>query len=208
MKVVYTKSIYGSDDAILCSFWLLASNESLMLWSSLPHTLFKSKLDELMDKPLEWNDVERALNIMYTIIDWVDENNYHHQFAFHPSVTHSDKESFYFSVHYRGITNHPNIIFCCETINNYDFIRYQQDYESQMICSPEKFEAIAENTTREGLEIFLQNAPFKAKEWYTNNYNVLSAFRLKLDEMLTSIYGFDCDGQLVCVLFNKGSWME
>ncbi len=206
--MVYSTYLKNDWDTILCSFWLLATEESLSIWSSLPHPIFNHKKDELMPKPLLWNEVEKALNIMYEIIDWVKENNYHNCFAYHSSLTQGQKESFTFSLDYRATHLHPNIIFCCPEINDYHFHRYQQEYDASTIFRPYRFTAQKKSSTREQFEILLENDGDDAKQWYVEHYHEIRSFDMTKDESLTIVLAFDGNGELKAVAFNKASWME
>ncbi len=193
---------------ILCSFWLLATDNSLCIWSSLPYTVFNHKNDELMPEPLPWNEVENALYIMHEIIDWVEENNYHVRFAYHHSLTAKQSESFVFSLDFRAIHLHPNIIFCCPEINDYHFHRYQQELDASLVSKPHRFMAKKKSTTRKQFEVLLENGDEDAKQWYVEHYNEIHSFDMTKDESLTIVFAFDGNGAVVALVFNKGSWME
>lgn len=192
---------------ILCSFWLLATDNSLSIWSSLPYTVFNQKNDELMPEPLPWNEVEKALNIMYEIIDWIEENKYHIRFAYHHSLTTTQRESFTFSLDFRAIHLHPNIIFCCPEINDYHFHRYQQELDASLVSKPHRFMAKKKSTTRKQFEVLLENSDDEAKQWYVEHYNEINSFDMTKDESLTIVFAFDGNGALVALVFNKGSWI-
>jgi hypothetical protein len=206
--VVYSTYLKNDWDTILCSFWLLAADESLFIWSSLPHHIFNHKKDELMPKPLLWNEVEKALNIMYEIIDWVEESNFHNCFAYHSILTEAQKESFTFSLDYRVTHLHPNIIFCCPEINDYHFHRYQQEYDANTIFRPHRFTAKKKSSTREQFEILLENGGDDDKQWYVEHYNELKSFNIKTNGALTSVFALNGSGELKALAFNKTSWMK
>jgi hypothetical protein len=106
---VYTYSLRDDDESILASFWLLATDQAISIWSSLPYSVFNFMKDKLMPEPLPWDDVEKVLTILHEIIDWVEENDYHLRFAYHPSVTEVQRQSFAFALNYRAIYHHPSI---------------------------------------------------------------------------------------------------
>lgn len=160
-----------------------------------------------MPEPLPWNEVEKALNIMYEIIDWIEENNYHLRFAYHHSLTAKQRESFTFSLDYRAIHLHPNIIFCCPEINDYHFHRYQQELDASIVSKPHRFMAKKKSTTRKQFENLLENGDEDAKQWYVEHYNEINSFDMTKDEYLTIVFAFDGRGELVALVFNKGSWM-
>lgn len=160
-----------------------------------------------MQKPLLWNEVEKALNIMYEIIDWIEKNNFHNCFAYHSILTVAQKESFTFSLDYRATHLHPNIIFCCPEINDYHFHRYQQEYDASTIFIPHHFIAQKKSSTREQFEILLENGGDDDKQWYVEHYNELKSFNIKTNGALTSVFAFDDSGDLKAVAFNKTSWM-
>jgi hypothetical protein len=203
--VVYSTYLKNDWDIILCSFWLLATDQSLSIWSSLPYSIFNHKKDELMPEPLTWNEVEKALNIMYEIIDWVEENNYHNCFAYHSSLTEAQKESFTFSLDYRATHLHPNIIFCCPEIKEYHFHRYQQEYDASTIFRPHRFKAQKKPSTREQFEILLENGGDDAKQWYVEHYNELKSFNIFNDESMIIVFAFDSRGYLKAIALNKTS---
>jgi hypothetical protein len=204
---VYSAYLKDEKNNILCSFWLIATNQSLSIWSSLPYSLFNKKKNDLLQETFNWNQVEKALNSLYSIIDWVDENNFHNRFAYHRSITVEQRESFTFSLDYRAIHLHPNIIFCCPEINDYHFHRYQQELDASIVSKPHRFMAKKKSTTRKQFENLLENGDEDAKQWYVEHYNEINSFDMTKDEYLTIVFAFDGRGELVALVFNKGSWM-
>lgn len=204
---MYSAYLKDEKNNILCSFWLIATNQSLSIWSSLPYSLFNKKKNDLLQETFNWNQVEKALNSLYSIIDWVDENNFHNRFAYHRSITVEQRESFTFSLDYRAIHLHPNIIFCCPEINDYHFHRYQQELDASIVSKPHRFMAKKKSTTRKQFENLLENGDEDAKQWYVEHYNEINSFDMTKDEYLTIVFAFDGRGELVALVFNKGSWM-
>jgi hypothetical protein len=163
--------------------------------------------DKLMPEPLPWDDVEQALTILHEIIDWVEDNDYHKRFAYHPSVSEEQRQSFALALDYRAIHLHPNIIFCCPEINDYHFHRYQQELDASLVSKPHRFMAKKKSTTRKQFEVLLENSDDEAKQWYVEHYNEINSFDMTKDESLTIVFAFDGNGALVALVFNKGSWM-
>ncbi len=160
-----------------------------------------------MPEPLPWNEVEKALNNLYSIIDWVEENGFHNRFAYHRSITVEQRKSFIFSLDYRAVHLHPNIIFCCPEINDYQFHRYQQELDASIVSKPHRFMAKKKSTTRKQFEVLLENGDEDAKQWYVEHYNEINSFDMTKDEYLTIVFAFDGRGELVALVFNKGIWM-
>ncbi len=203
MKVIYTYSIRDNEESILASFWLLTTNDKLTLWSSLPHSIFQFKKQELMPEPLVWEEIEQALDILFKIIDWVKINNYHTRFVFHDNVSQTNRESFYFALDYRAIYHHPQITFCNPTINDFHFKRFYDEYTASLISAPHIFIRETKITSRNKFESFLRNSSNESKSWYVENYEQIKQFRISEDEMVTSIYALDKNQNLSCVVFNK-----
>ncbi len=207
MKVLYTYSVKDNNDIILCTFWLLTLNEKLIIWSSLPYSVFNHKKDELISEPLPWDNIEQALTMLHIIVDWAAENDYHKRFAFHLSITEKHRESFTYSLDYRAIYHHPAIILCSTEINNYHFHRYKQEYDANMLFCPNSFLEETEPTDRTQFETFINQGKVADKEWYVENYNELSSFFILIDEEMISVFGFNSD-ELLAVVFNKTRWMD
>lgn len=207
MKVVYTYSLYhddDDDDSILASFWLITCNEKLTLWSSLPHSIFQFKKEQLMPEPLPWSHIEPALYIMFQIIDWVRENDYHTRFSYHELVSESNRESFYFAIDYRAIYHHhPQINFCSADIKEYHFIRFKQEYEACEITCPTSFYNDTIPTTRAMFESYINDCDNEVKDWYIDNYHRVKRFNLDENEDVNCIYVFDANGGLLAVAFSK-----
>jgi len=201
MKVIYTYSMRDNEESILASFWLLTTNDKLTLWSSLPHSIFQFKKQELMPEPLVWEEIEQTLDILFKIIDWVKINNYHTRFAFHDNVSQTNRESFYFALDYRAIYHHPQIAFCCNTINDFHYKRFHDEYTASQLSNPQLFKEQTEETTREAFELYLKDADENIKRWYVEHYDILNRFILDINEDVHCIYGF-CDEELKCVAFN------
>jgi hypothetical protein len=202
MKVIYTYSIRDNEESILASFWLLTTNDKLTLWSSLPHSIFQFKKQELMPEPLVWEEIEQALDILFQIIDWVKINNYHICFAFHHSVSQINRESFYFALDYRAIYHHPQIAFCNNTINDFHFKRFYDEYTASLISTPKLFKEQTEETTREAFELYLKDADDNIKSWYIEHYHILNTFILDINEEVHCVYSFS-DEELKCVAFKN-----
>jgi hypothetical protein len=207
MQVFYEYSLRDEEDAILASFWLLAVNEKLTIWSSLPYSVFNFKKDKLMPEPLPFEQCEKALTVLHDIIDWVEENEYHKRFSFHHSVTESDRKSFFYSLNYRAIYHHPAIILCTETVNDYHFSRYQQEYDASQLFYPHRFMEETKKTNREQFEVLLNQGNEIDKQWYVEHYRELKNFTISYDENMTTVFGFSGDGELIGIVFNKTRWM-
>jgi hypothetical protein len=204
---VYTYSLRDDDESILASFWLLATDQALTIWSSLPHSVFNYVKDKLMPEPLPWDKIEYALTILHEIIDWVEENDYHKRFAYHPSVSEEQRQSFAFALDYRAIYHHPSISLCSSEVNEYQFHRYQQELDASIVSKPHRFMAKKKSTTRKQFEVLLENGDEDAKQWYVEHYNEINSFDMTKDEYLTIVFAFDGGGELVALVFNKGIWM-
>jgi hypothetical protein len=208
LQVIYTYCLRDEDDSILASFWLLAVNEKLTIWSSLPFSVFNFKKDKLMPKPLPFEQCEEVLNILHDIIEWVEENNYHKRFAFHHNVIERDRESFHFALDYRAIYHHPAIILCSQEINDYHFSRYKQEYEASKLFYPHRFMEQTRKTNRNQFEVFLNQGCEADKQWYVEHYRELNSFMISYDENMTSVFAFDSEGELLGLVFNKTRWMK
>jgi hypothetical protein len=196
------------DDSILTSFWLLAVNEKLSIWSSLPYSVFNFKKDKLMPQPLPFEQCEEALTILHDIIDWVEVNEYHKRFAFHYSVTDNDRQSFFYSLDFRAIYHHPAIILCSVEVNDYHFSRYQQEYDASQMFYPNRFMEETKPTNRKQFEVFLNQGCERDKQWYVEHYHQLKTFILSIDEDITSVFAFDEREKLIAVVFNRKRWMS
>lgn len=207
--MVYTYSLRENDELILSSFWLIATdNQKLSIWSSLPYSVFNYMKDKLMPEPLPWDDVEQALTILHEIIDWVEDNEYHKRFAYHPSVSEEQRQSFAFALDYRAIYHHPSISLCSETVNEYHFTRYKQEYEASKLFKPHLFLDNTEPTNRAQFEVFVNDGKESDKSWYVEHYHELKSFVLSINEDITLVFGFDENEALIAVVFNRKRWMK
>lgn len=161
-----------------------------------------------MPEPLPWENVEEALTILHDIIDWVEVNDYHKRFSFHYSVIERDRESFFYSLDYRAIYHHPAIILSTETVNDYHFTRYQQEYDASQLFYPHRFVEQTKKSNRKQFEVFLNQGNEIDKQWYVEHYRELKSYVISLDENMTSIFGFSGDGELLGIVFNKTRWMN
>lgn len=206
---MYTYSLRDDDESILASFWLLATDQALTIWSSLPHSVFNYVKDKLMPEPLPWDKIEYALTILHEIIDWVEENDYHKRFAYHPSVSEEQRQSFAFALDYRAIYHHPSISLCSSEVNEYHFCRYKQEFDAANMFKPHLLLDNTEPTNREQFEVFISDSKEEMhKLWYIENYHELKSFILSIDEDITSVFGFDENEELIAVVFNMKRWMK
>jgi hypothetical protein len=208
LKVIYSYHLRDEDDAILASFWLLAVNEKLTIWSSLPFSVFNFKKDKLMPKPLPFEQCEEVLNILHDIIDWVEDNDYHKRFSFHNSITDNDRESFHFALDYRAIYHHPSISLCSQEINDYHFSRYKQEYEASQLFYPHRFMEESKKSNRKQFEVFINDGKECHKQWYVEHYHELESFVLSIDQDMTSVLGFDEKNELMALVFNRNRCMK